>query len=190
MSVFKLEATTTALVLIDLENGTVSMSLAPYTSQQIVQQCNALAQGFRAAGAVVVLVHVDMNAEPHPIVDKGRPKPLQPFPASVSRLVSDLTVAPGDKVIVKHQFGAFWNTDLHEYLQSRGVQTIVLAGIDTNVGVESTGRDAFDRGYNVVFAEDGMSSMSVEMQTFATTHIFPIFGRVRSSADVLTALHL
>jgi nicotinamidase-related amidase len=55
--------------------------------------------------------------------------------------------------VTKRQWGAFYATDLDQQLRRRGIRTIVLGGIATNFGVESTARAAFDRGYELVFAE-------------------------------------
>ncbi|MEH2290985.1 isochorismatase family protein [Nostoc sp.] len=87
----------------------------------------------------------------------------------------------------KRQWGAFSGTELEQQLRRRGVRTIVLGGIATNFGVESTARAAFDRGYELVFAEDAMSSISAEAHTFVVNNIFPIMGRIRSTEQILIA---
>jgi nicotinamidase-related amidase len=91
-------------------------------------------------------------------------------------------------VITKHQWGAFYGTELDLQLRRRGLKTIVLGGIATNMGVESTARNAFELGYEQIFVEDAMTSRSAEMHNFAVASIFPLLGRVRSTADVLAAL--
>ncbi len=73
-------------------------------------------------------------------------------------------------------------------LRRRGVRTIVLGGISTNYGVESTARDAWERNYNVVFVEDAMSARSAEDHAGSLTRVFPRIGRVSSTAEVLAAL--
>ena len=188
MQSLELTPHTTALVLIDLENGIVARDLAPHTSKQVVDNCVQLANALRSAGATVVFVHVDINAVPHPPADKPRAQPPAPLPATASDLLPTLGIQPTDKIVLKHQFGAFWNTDLHDYLQGKGIQTIILGGIATNMGVESTARAAFDRRYALVFAEDAMSSTTKAMHSFATEEFFPIIGRVRSTKQILAAL--
>ena len=64
----------------------------------------------------------------------------------------------------------------------------MLGGIATNCGVETTARDAFDRGYALVFAEDAMSSLTTEDHAFAVRHIFPLMGRVRTAEQIVAAL--
>ncbi|HKG90917.1 MAG TPA: isochorismatase family protein [Gemmatimonadaceae bacterium] len=90
--------------------------------------------------------------------------------------------------ITKHQWGAFYGTELDLQLRRRGVRAIVLGGIATNFGVESTGRAAYEHGYAVVFAEDAMASPTEEAHRFAAGTIFPRIGRVRTTQAVLDAL--
>jgi nicotinamidase-related amidase len=91
---------------------------------------------------------------------------------------------PGDVLITKRQWGAFHGTELDLQLRRRGVGTMVLAGIATNFGVESTARQAWEHGYSVVIAEDATSSYSAEMHNFAVKFIFPRISRVVESADL------
>lgn len=66
--------------------------------------------------------------------------------------------------------------------------TVVMAGIATNMGVESTARGAFDRRYALVFAEDAISSVTEAMHRFSTETLFPMMGKVRSTREILSAL--
>ena len=91
-------------------------------------------------------------------------------------------------MVRKRQWGAFYGTDLDLQLRRRGVDTIVLCGISTNYGVESTARDAYERGYNQIFVEDACSSRGAEEHAFPFRAIFPRIGIVRSTEDVLRAL--
>ena len=84
--------------------------------------------------------------------------------------------------------GAFYGTDLDLQLRRRGLKTIVLCGIATEFGVESTARDAYERGYEQVFAEDAMTGRSAEGHANSITHIFPRMGRVRSTEEIVAAL--
>jgi nicotinamidase-related amidase len=65
---------------------------------------------------------------------------------------------------------------------------VVLGGIATNFGVESTARSATDLGYAVVFVEDAMTTVSPELHAFAVQQLFPLMGRVRSAAEVAAGL--
>jgi nicotinamidase-related amidase len=97
-------------------------------------------------------------------------------------------VQAGDLIVTKRQWGAFYGTDLEQHLRRRGIRTIVIGGIATNFGVESTARAAFDQGYEVVFAEDAMSSVSAEVHEFPIKNVFPRMGRVRTVEQIVKAL--
>jgi nicotinamidase-related amidase len=184
----QIDLTHTALVLIDLQKGIVSRpELAPYAGADIVANAAKLAARFRAAGAPVVLVNVTPSPDGRdalkPEVDRSMPR--GPFPPDFAELAPGLDVQPGDIRITKRQWGAFYGTELDLQLRRRGIRTIVLAGIATNIGVESTARAAFEHGYNQVLVEDAMASMSAEMHAFAVQAIFPMLGLVRSTEEVL-----
>lgn len=102
--------------------------------------------------------------------------------------VPEAGVQPSDVVVEKRQWGAFYGTALDQLLRRRGIKTIVIGGIATNIGVESTAREGFDRGYQMVFAEDAMASISAEAHEFAVKTIFPLMGRVRSVDEIVKAL--
>ena len=179
----------TALVLIDLEHGIVGRDLAPYKGTEVVERCAQLADAVRKAGGTVVYVHVLLHEIPVLPADKPSVAPgAPPPPASASELVPEAGVTAQDVIVVKRQRGAFYGTDLDLQLRRRAITTIIMGGIATNIGVESTARVAFDMGYQLVFAEDAMSTMSTEMQEFAVKQIFPTMGRVRSSAEIIKAI--
>ena len=90
--------------------------------------------------------------------------------------------------MTKRQWGAFYATPLKLYLRRREIKTIVLGGIATNLGVESTARSAPEHGYALVLVEDAMTTLSAEAHQFATTVIFPLLGRARKIDDVIEAL--
>jgi nicotinamidase-related amidase len=185
-----LDPARTALVLIDLQRGIVGRPAAPHAAQDIVAQAARLARHFRELRAPVVLVRVTYSADDSdrlkPPVDAA-PFSAGPMPADFADIVPDLGPVSGDVVITKRQWGAFYGTELDLQLRRRHVRTIVLGGIATNFGVESTARDAFERGYELVFVEDAMAGLSAEAHAFAINVIFPRIGRVRSTEAVLAA---
>jgi nicotinamidase-related amidase len=97
-------------------------------------------------------------------------------------------VQDGDVRITKRQWGAFYGTDLDLQLRRRGIRTLAMSGIATNFGVESTARAAFDRGYELVFVEDAMTSLAAEPHAFTVKELFPRMGRVRSTGEFLAAV--
>ncbi len=183
----KIDLSKTALVLIDLQKGIAPMPVAPHTGASVVANAAKLARRFREAKAPVVLVRVtfapDFADAVKTLVDL--PMARREFPAGWDEIVPELGPEPGDIVVTKRNWGAFYGTDLDLQLRRRGVTTIVLGGIATNMGVESTARPAHEHGYQLVLVEDAMSSMSAENHTFAITQIFPRLGLVRSTEEVL-----
>jgi nicotinamidase-related amidase len=179
----------TALVLIDLQNGIVGRTLAPHSASDVVARAAQLAAALRAAGGTVVYVRVDVADVLHLPVDAPMRAPnAPPPPPSASQLVAESGYQTGDLLITKRQWGAFYGTELDQQLRRRKIQAIVLCGIATNFGVESTARAAFDRGYELIFIEDAMSSLSAPAHEFAVQNIFPRMGRVRSTREILAAL--
>jgi nicotinamidase-related amidase len=110
------------------------------------------------------------------------------MPPDWSDLVPELDRQTADLVVMKRQWGAFYGTDLDLQLRRRGLTTIVLCGIATEFGVESTARDAAEIGYELIFAEDAMTGGSAEGHANSVKHIFPRMGRVRSTGEIIAAL--
>jgi nicotinamidase-related amidase len=182
-----LNAKETALVLIDLQNGIVGRQLAPHAAADVVKNSVKLADTLREKGGLIVFVRVNMRETMQLPVDAATQRPAD-IPAEASELVTELKVQPTDVIVTKRQWGAFYGTDLDQQLRRRRIRTIVMGGIATNIGVESTARAAMDRAYELVFAEDAMSSLSAEAHGFAIANIFPRMGRVRSTEQILAAL--
>ncbi len=185
-----LDPRTTALVLIDLQNGILGMPLAPRSGAEAAAAGLDLARRFRAAGAPVVAVRAGWSSDfgdalTQP-VDEPMTRSKDGLPAGWTTLIDGLG-EPGDILIVKRQWGAFYGTGLDLQLRRRGIETIVLGGVATNFGVESTARQAWEHGYAIVLAEDACTSRSAELHDMAVRHIFPRLSRVVQSADIAFA---
>jgi nicotinamidase-related amidase len=120
--------------------------------------------------------------------DRSHGDPKNPPPAIASELVPASGVQSGDLVVTKRHWSAFSGTDLEERLKRAGVKTVVIGGITTNYGVESTARAAVGLGFGIVFIEDATTSISAEAHRFAFGKIFPMLGRVRKTSEVIEAL--
>jgi nicotinamidase-related amidase len=175
-----LDPKTTALVLIDLQSGVLGRKLEPLTADELLQGSKALARRFRAEGAPVVLVNVEPPLHgPERQVDEPSALP-KVLPAGFADLAPGLA-EPGDILVTKTTWGAFFRTDLDSELKRRGVRTLVLGGVATHVGVESTARQGWDLGYELVIAHDVTTSMAVEPHEGTMRHIFPRIARVTDS---------
>ena len=183
-----LSAATTALILIDLQEGIIGLPLAPHSGEAVVAKGKELARRFRAAKAPVVLVNVafspDFGDALKAPVDQPPHMPAGGLPEGWTELVDGLA-EPSDLRVTKHQWGAFYGTDLDLQLRRRGVTSVVIGGVATNMGVESTARAAHEHGYAVVLAEDASTGLSAEMHVFAFEQIFPLLGRVAKADDIV-----
>jgi len=184
----QLDPQKTALVLIDLQNAVVGMNPVPHTAAQVVENSKKLADAFRGQGAPVVYVRVDLNDFMNLPVDQPHNLGDKPLPAAASEIAPSAGFQPGDILVTKRHWGAFAGTDLEQQLKSRGIDTVVLTGISTNVGVESTARQGTGLGFAFVLVEDACSSQNAEHHRFAFENIFPRLTRVRSTDEVLAAL--
>jgi nicotinamidase-related amidase len=189
--VLDLDPKTTALVLIDLQKGLLGYSLAPRSLADVVATSTRTAERFRTAGAPVVLVNVAFHKTLGDAltskVDRPFPHPEGGYAPAFSEIVDGLA-RPDDIFVTKRNWGAFYGTDLDVQLRRRGITTIVLGGVATNMGVESTARQAHEHGYDIVVAEDLCATFTPEMHAFAIGTIMPMLARVVASSDVsLTA---
>lgn len=190
MEDFSIEAARTALVLIDLQHSNVERELAPYSGEQVVGNCVLLAQEMRIRNGTVMYVRVLLNE----MLALPADTPMSPAPGAevpppnASQLVPEAGVEATDIVIEKRQWGAFYGTELDQLLRRKHIKTILLGGIATNLGVESTAREAFDRGYELVFAEDAMSGLEADAHNVACHNVLRKMGRVRSTQQLLKLL--
>ena len=153
--------------------GTHSPAVVLYRQLDPSIVAAAFDANFAADGADMVKVETDSNMR------RG------PFPPNFSEIVPELGPEPTDIVVTKRNWGAFYGTALDLHLRRRGIKTIVLGGIATNMGVESTARAANEHGFNQILVEDTMASRSPEMHAFAVGTIFPLLGLVCSTEEVL-----
>lgn len=172
-----------ALVVIDLQKGIVGLPTV-HPAGEIVANAARLAGAFRQRGLPVVLVNVTGMAPGR--TDAGFPKFSRP--ADWVELVPELRQQPSDHLISKQSWGAFIGTPLDAYLRENRVTQIVLAGISTSAGVESTARSAYDHGYNVVLAVDAMTDRDADAHRNSVEKIFPRLGQTTTTPEILKAL--
>ena len=188
----KLDLNKTALVVIDVQKGIVApdRKLEPNTASQVVANVSKLVTKFRDSGMPVFLVHVtSINGRDtlHPVTDQQVQWGSVPRPADWSEFVEEIKPTDKDIVIVKRQWGAFYGTELDLQLRRRKIETIILCGVSTNIGVETTARDAYQRGYNQVFAIDAMAANSKDEHEATLKYIFPRIGMLRTTEEILKA---
>ena len=173
----------TALILIDLQKGIVS-NPSVIGAEAVVGHARDLANAFRQRDLPVVLV----------TVAGGAPGRTQLPPSTAKRapdwaeLIPALGSEPGDISIIKHTWGAFASSDLAMQLQKLRVTHVVIAGISTSIGVESTARQAYELGLNVTLATDAMSDTNAEAHVNSITRIFPRLGETGSTREIIALL--
>lgn len=191
MPTLQLAAPSTALIAIDLQRGILGRQTTPHSAADVLSRTVRLAGACRTAGALVVLVHVAFSPDAR---DRLAPPAddmtaaTSPLPPGFADLAPELGPLPGDIVIAKRQWGAFYGTELDLQLRRRGIRTLVFAGIATNFGVESSARAAYEHGYAQVFAEDAMATVIPGGHEFTVKYVFPRLGFVRSTSEVVAAL--
>jgi nicotinamidase-related amidase len=184
-----LDAPSTALVLVDLHYGTLTTPLRPYSAAQIVKNATALGRGFEAIGAMIVLTHVAFPWWDDPDQDFGglRSMMCDGVPPGWSEFTPAVRSLRADIVLAKGKWSAFEGTDLDSQLQRRRINTVVIAGLTTNVAVEFTARDASQRDYSVIIAEDAVASIDLASHRFSVEEVLPRMAAVCTTTEILAA---
>ncbi|VWC58665.1 hydrolase [Burkholderia lata] len=182
MSATRLD-THTALVVIDLQKGIAALPTA-HPVEPVIAHTRALLDAFRSRGLPVVLVNVAGGA---PGRTEQPPRTAQ-LPADWAELMPELNRQPGDHLVTKKTWGAFTGTDLDAHLKAAGVTQIVLTGIATSIGVESTARQAHELGYNVTLAVDAMTDLNADAHVNSVERLFPRLGETGTTQDIVALL--
>ncbi|WP_327664688.1 MULTISPECIES: hydrolase [unclassified Streptomyces] len=180
----------TALVVVDLQKGLMGVSGAPYAVSDVVDRSARLADTFRGAGLPVVLVRVSLSADGSDATP-GRtetPGSGRAMPEGWDEITDALAGHPQDITVTKRNWSAFYGTDLDLHLRRRGITQVVLTGVATSIGVESTARAAHEHGYHVTLATDAMTDLAPEAHRGSVERIFPRLGETGTTDEVLKLL--
>jgi len=182
----------TALVVIYLQNGVLQIPSDPHLTTDVLDRTVELADAFRARSLPVVLVRVTFAADGADTVpgrtDQAAARAARSFPEGWDQISDKLAGHPEDIVVTKRNWSAFYGTDLDLHLRRRGVTQIVLTGVATSIGVESTARAAHEHGYHVTLATDAMTDGDPDAHRNSVQKIFPRLGETGTTADILAAL--
>jgi nicotinamidase-related amidase len=173
-----------ALIVIDLQKGITSYPTV-HPMAEVVSRASALTTAFRRHGLPIVLVNVTGGAPGR--TDQALRVPAE-LPADWAVLVPELDAQPRDHLVTKRTWGAFTNTDLEAHLRSLGVTQVVLAGVATSAGVESTARHAHELGFHVMLAVDAMTDMNADAHSNSIARIFPRLGECGTTQEILGLL--
>lgn len=187
---FDIDPKTTAVVVIDLQKGITAFPSRPHDVEKVIQNAVKILDVSRKLGMPVFLVHVtpsrDFKDALHPQSEKALS--FDSLPEDWADFVPELNVQSSDFQILKRQWGAFYGTELDLQLRRREIKTIILLGISTNKGVESTARDAYERGYKQLFVEDAMSARASEEHLCSIKNVFPFLGKICLTEEVVGVL--
>ena len=173
-----------ALLVVDLQKGIVGQSLT-HPIGNVVARARMLLDAFRARGLPVVLINVAGGAPGR--TEQARRLPA-PFPKDFTDIIPELGTQPGDIVVTKRTWGAFASTDLEGRLRMLGVTQVVVLGVATGTGVESTARQAYEAGFNVTLAVDAMTDTRPEAHEYCLRNVFPRLGETGATQDILNLL--
>ena len=198
-----LDLSRTAHVVVDMQNGFLEPG-APVEvplAREIVPNVNAISAAVRAGGGINVFLRMTVDEQSR----QGWSNWFEHFhtPQSTVRfedafrpgghhwsLWSGLDVAPADVMVDKRRFGAFvlGASQLHEELQARGIETLIISGTLTNCCCESTARDAMQMNYKVIFVTDANAALTDAAHNATLDNMCMIFADVRPTAEVLEVL--
>ena len=199
---FALTPSRTALINVDMQNCFVESSpLAAPEGLVVLERINRLSAACRKAGIAVIHTVVSYRPDHSNI---GIAKEYMPPAALAARLLDKgqesaelhkkLVVEPGDIILDKPRYGAFYATDLELILRSRGIDTVIITGICTNVCCETTAREAAVRDFRVLFTSDGtatfgtggLSHQEIQRATCATLSV--VFAQVLTIDEVMAKI--
>ncbi len=172
-----------ALIVIDLQNGMLGYPTV-HPLSEVIARAGELAGAFRAHHLPVVLVNVKSGSAGRK--EQGGSGGARPD--GFADLVPELNQQPGDHTLTKTTWGAFTGTGLDEYLRGKGVTQVVVAGVATSLGVESTARQAAELGFNVTLATDAMTDLSPDAHANSLTWVFPKMGETGKTRDIIDLL--
>ncbi len=172
----------------------------PRVSQTAVPNARRLLEGFRSAACHVVFTrHGPLLADGSDMIARRRRRDTDALestgaPALWHRgtfeheVLASLAPAPGELVIDKNTSSPLNSTGIDGLLRNMEVQTLVLAGMATDMCVETTARDAADRGFNVIVVEDATATFFEHHHRASLSAFARVFGQVWDTDDVLAAL--
>ncbi|ARJ50791.1 isochorismatase family protein [Staphylococcus lutrae] len=181
----------TALVLIDLQKGIANMGeTAPHSVDTVIDNASKMVKLFKNNNGFVAFVRVkflDGKDALQPNAMRPLPGGTKP-PAEFSEIVDQLGAGPDDYIIDKRGFSGFFGTDLDLQLRRRGIKNIVIGGISTHIGVDTTARDAYQYGYDQYFISDMMSAPEASLHHYSIENTFPIMGQVLTTDEMMAQL--
>lgn len=196
----RVEPKSTALIVVDVQNdfchsdsplGKIGFDMT--AAQDMVPRLLQLVEAARSAGTTVVWVRMVLNEWTRsPVAEEHRMRlrrnaDLICKEGSWGAEFYRVEPAPNEPIVTKHRYSAFVDTDIELILRSRGITSVVLTGVATNVCVESTARDAFMRDYYVTFVQDCSATYDADKHAATLRNVADHFGVVVTSDELMNA---
>jgi ureidoacrylate peracid hydrolase len=185
----------TALVVVDLDVGTVRRMHGEQGVSEVLEHTNTLAKKVRELGGTVAWVVSPMDNPGAHFRELYGSQTAAMYDAEAQSgksvtIANELDHRPTDVRAYKQGYSAFFpgKSDLHEQLQSRGIDTVLIVGTVTNVCCESSARDAYELDYKVIMVSDALKGHANGLHEASLATIFRNFGDVRPSEEVVRML--
>ena len=173
-----------ALLVVDLQKGIIGLPVI-HPIGEVVERTRVLIDAFRVRQLPVVLINVAGAA---PGRTEQPPRARGPFSEGFTDFILELGQQPDDIVVTKRTWGAFASTDLDVRLKALGVTQVVVVGVATGTGVESTARQAYEAGFHVTLAVDAMTDMRPEAHAWSLRNVFPRLGETGTTDEIINLL--
>jgi ureidoacrylate peracid hydrolase len=199
MNEIELQPARTALINVDMQCCFVENSpLASSEGLAVLGRINALAAACRAAGSLIVHTRGWMRADGSNLGIMGELVPpfivaLYTEGADTAELHQGLDISPNDIILNKPRYGAFHGTDLELILRSRGIDTVIISGIATNICCETTAREAAQRDFRVFFLSDGTATKEMggvsaaDLQRATCASLGMVFAKITTTEQIIRA---
>ena len=186
-----------ALLVVDMQvdfcadDGFVAdLGLNPTPCRKIVPELQELIDGARANDVSVLWAFADYDDArvPKTFLRRKQQKGITRsccVPGTPGYQSFGVFPAAEESRFIKHSYSVFTNPDFENHLKSHEIATLVFSGVQTNVCVEATLRDAFNRGFNVVVAENCVASHTLDLHNSTLKNVQMLLGDVASSGDIL-----
>jgi nicotinamidase-related amidase len=173
----------TALIVVDLQKGIVGLPFI-HPVADVIERTQALLAAFHELHLPVVLVNVAGGAPGR----TEQPRRSAMFPEGFTDLIPELDRSPSDIMVTKRTWGAFASTNLEAHLKAHGITQVVVTGVATGTGVESTARQGYEAGFNVALATDAMTDGRPEAHAYSLAHVFPRLGETGTTQEIINLL--
>ena len=198
-----------ALLVVDVQNGFVSkggsydlLGIKVANYQQIIPKLKeliAICKKYNVpvfyTQAVRELSGIDLLTKTHRILPKSREERIKKRPICVrgtwdAKIIDEIKPTNKDHVVIKRRDSAFQDTETEVWLNSLNVNTLIFCGIDTSICVETSLRDGFNKGYDVILISDATASANIRHYKTTIEHVKEYYGlvmKVKEIKDVLEA---